>query len=111
MLPILLPVATCRPCLWGGLSHGQTACEPARRGRLKFPAIGDYIPSKALLKQEGLQLAEASFGEKPMVFWLQISIDFLLILQPVLGPILFARLFSNQTTAGLEMFFRRGLNI
>ena len=39
---------------------------------VKFHAIGDCSPN-TLLKQEGLQLAKASFGEKPMVFWLQLS--------------------------------------
>ena len=33
MLPVLLPVARCRPCPRGDSSHGQSACEPAREGR------------------------------------------------------------------------------
>ena len=51
----------------GGLSHGQTACEAAGgRGQLteKFHTIADSSPRNTLPKQEGLQLAEASFREK-----------------------------------------------
>ena len=33
-------------------------------GLEKFLAIGDSIPLRTLLKQEGLQRAEDSFGEK-----------------------------------------------
>ena len=74
MLPILLPVATCRRCPRRGLSHGQTACEPAR-GVVKCEVSCDWRlqPPNTLPKQEGLQLAKASFGEKPMAFWLQLS--------------------------------------
>ena len=42
MLPNVLPVATYRWCPQGGLSHGQTACEPVSRGviTMKSHAIG-----------------------------------------------------------------------
>ena len=69
MLPNLLLVETCRRWPPGGLSHSQAACEPASRGggvvtvSMKFHAIGDSSPTNALPKQEGLQLAEASFRD------------------------------------------------
>ena len=75
MLTILLPEGTCRrrpwPVVpsdpatpWMGVSHGQTACEPASRwggGVLtrNLHSIGD--PLSTPLKQEGLQVAETSF--------------------------------------------------
>ena len=60
MLLNLLPVATCRRCP-RRLSHGQTACEPAT---MKFHAIGGS--PNTMLKQEGFQLAEASFRDKKL---------------------------------------------
>ena len=50
MLPILLPVATCRRCPWG-LGHGQIPSKPA-----KYEVSRDR-PHNALLQQEGFQLA------------------------------------------------------
>ena len=56
----------------GDLSHGKTACEPASQGgggggitwyNYEFHAIGDSSPANTLLKQEGLQFAEASFRD------------------------------------------------
>ena len=57
-----------------GWAHGQTACEPAG-GQLtqKFPSDWTFQAPNTLLKQEGLQLAEARFrdfgGEKPGTRW------------------------------------------
>ena len=62
MLLKLLPVATCRWCPRGGLSHGQTAFEPASRGGggiVNYEVSRDsrFQPPNTLLKQEELQLA------------------------------------------------------
>ena len=64
----MLPVATCRRCperdrATAKLLVNQTGGE---RGELttKFHAIGDSTPRKTLLKQEGLQLAEANLRGK-----------------------------------------------
>ena len=42
MLSNLLPVATCRRCPRRDLSHGQTACEPASRGVVKYEVSCDW---------------------------------------------------------------------
>ena len=57
--------ATCRLRPGGGLSHGHTACKPAsgRAGVVHYED-GDSSPLNILLKQEGLQLAEASSRDK-----------------------------------------------
>ena len=54
MLPNLLPVTK------GGLNHGQTACEPATRGRgvVKYEVSCNWRfqpPKNTLLKQQGFQ--------------------------------------------------------
>ena len=50
-----------------GWAHNQTACEGEGSGgggvNWFFLAIGDSSPPNTLLKQEGLQLAEASFRD------------------------------------------------
>ena len=46
------------------LSHGQTAFEPASRGGIAKYEVScnwRFQPPNTLIKQEGLQLAEASF--------------------------------------------------
>ena len=59
----------------GGLSHGQTAWEPASRGGggvVKYEAQLSFDwrfqPPNTSLKQEGLQLAEASFRDRGTIF-------------------------------------------
>ena len=74
MLPMLVPVATCRRYP-PGLSHGQTACEPARgrEGRVNCKISRDrrFQPPNTVPKKEELQLAEASFRDNQP----QISVD------------------------------------
>ena len=57
MLPILLPVATCRRCPWGDWA---TAKFLLNQPNMKFHAIDPTMPC---IQQEGFQLAEASFRD------------------------------------------------
>ena len=68
-----VPAATCRRCPRGGIEPRRKLLvnQPVREGgavwgsyiTMKFHAIGDSSPPNTLLKQEGLQLVEASFRD------------------------------------------------
>ena len=77
---------SCRCCYWPcpgrGWAHDQTACERRGGGRGRG-VVGDswrFHPPNTLLKQEGLQLAEASFRDmasNPLKWMIETGINWI----------------------------------